>query len=148
VRAVRIALGVLGGLAIGYGGWRLLHGLPPPLLLLLGGWLLAAVAIHHGVLSPAVLAVGAGLRRYVPDRARGFVQGGLMVAAAVTIIAVPLILRQGSQPTGKAMLLADYRVNLLVLLAGIAVGTLIAYAVRVARDRTRGASTTSTASPT
>ena len=140
--AVRIVLGIVGGLAIVYGGLRLVHGLPPPLLLLLGVWLLAAVAVHHGVLSPAVLAVGAALRRFLPDRARGFVQGGLIVAGAVTIIAVPLILRQDSQPPGKAMLLADYRVNLLVLLAGIAAGTLIAYAVRVARDKTRDAGPT------
>jgi hypothetical protein len=91
--------------------------------------------IHHGLLSPAVLAVGAALRR-LPDRARGFVQAALIMTAAVTAIAIPLIIRQFSQPAAKAMLLQHYGVNLALLIGVIALGTLIAYAIRVARDRT------------
>lgn len=134
--AVRIALGVLGGLMIGYGAVRLLHGLPPAMLAIFGGWLLAVLIIHHGVLSPAVLAVGAALRG-LPDRGRAFVQGGLITAAAVVVIAIPLILQQFSQPPAKAMLLRDYRVSLLVLLLSVAGGTCLAYAIRVARGRRR-----------
>lgn len=132
---VRIALGVSGGLLMVYGSYRLVHGLATPVLLVLLAWLGAAVIIHHGLLSPLVIGVGAALRRLVPDRARGFVQAGLIIAAAVTLIALPLMLRQFSQPPAKAMLLQDYRVNLLVLLMIIAVGTCVAYAIRVARDR-------------
>jgi len=136
VRAARLALGGAGILMIGYGIVRLVHSLPAPMLALLGGWLLAVVIIQLAVLSPVILAVGVALR-VLPDRGRGFVQAGLIAAAAVTIIAIPLILRQHSQPAAKAMLLQDYRLNLLLLLALIAAGLAIAYAVRVARDRVK-----------
>lgn len=132
---IRILLGLLGGALVLYGVLWIIHGLPTPLLLVLGGWLVAVVVIHLGVLSPIVLAVGALLRRLVPDRGRAFLQGGLIAAGIVTVIALPLMLRQSSQPPAKAMLLQDYRLNLLVLLVIIAVATSIAYAVRVARDR-------------
>lgn len=137
MKTARIVLGVVGGVLLLYGVVRLVHGLPGATLLVLIGWLAAAVIIHLGVLSPLVLAVGAVLRRLVPDRGRAFVQAGLIMAAAVTVIAVPLMLRQFSQPPEKAMLLQDYRVNLLVLLVIIAVGTSLAYAIRVARTRAR-----------
>ena len=137
MRPLRIGLGAVGGLLLAYGAARLLHGLPLPTLLVLGGWLLAAMVIHHGLLSPAVLAVGAAVRA-VPDRARGFVQAALIMVAAVTVIAIPLIIRQFSQPVSKAMLLQQYGVNLALLVVIIALGTLIAYAIRVARERTSG----------
>lgn len=135
MKALRIALGVVGGVAVIYGVIRLVHGLPGATLLVLVGWLAAVVIISLGVLSPLVLAIGAGLRRFVPDRGRTYVQAGLIMAAVVTVIAIPLILRQFTQPPAKAMLLQDYRLNLLVLLVVIAVGTSVAYAIRVARDK-------------
>ncbi|HEU4546378.1 MAG TPA: hypothetical protein VFR88_08820 [Microlunatus sp.] len=134
MRVLRIGLGAVGGLLLAYGGFRLLHGLPLPTLLVLGGWLLAALVIHHGLLSPAVLALGAALRR-LPDRVRGYVQAALIMTAAVTVIALPLIIRQFSQPVAKAMLLQHYGANLALLIGVIALGTSIAYAIRVARDR-------------
>ena len=52
----------------------------------------------------------------------------------VTVVAVWLIARQGTQPPAKALLLQNYGGNLLLLLGIIAGVTLVAYAVRVARD--------------
>ena len=52
---LRIALGVVGVVAIGYGVGRLLLGLPVATLLVLGAWLLVVLLLHHGVLQPAVL---------------------------------------------------------------------------------------------
>ncbi len=135
MKPLRIGLGAVGGLLLAYGAFRLLHGLPLPTLLVLGGWLLGALVIHHGLLSPAVLAIGAALHG-LPDRARGFVQAALIMTAAVTVIALPLIIRQFSQPAAKAMLLQHYGGNLALLIGVIVLGTLIAYAIRVARDRT------------
>ena len=40
-------------------------------------WLVAAVIIHDGILSPLVLTIGAALRRFVPDRGRRYLQAGL-----------------------------------------------------------------------
>lgn len=136
MKIIRIVLGVAGGLLIGYGAARLLHGLPGPMLALLGGWLLAVLVIQLGVLAPLVLAVGAAVRG-IPDRGRGIVQAGLIIVGTVTLIAIPLMLRQFSQPPAKAMLLQDYRLNLLLLVVIIAAGLCFAYAIRVSRDRRR-----------
>ena len=131
---LRIALGAVGVIALGYGLGRLLLGLPVATLLVLGAWLLLALLLHHGVLQPVLLAVGAALER-IPDRARGFVQAGLIMVGTVAVIAAPLLLRERSQPPAKAMLLQDYGLNLAVLVVLIAVATLIAYGIARARPR-------------
>jgi hypothetical protein len=131
----RIILAVV-GVGVGtYGLFQLFTQLPRQTLVLLALWLIAALIIHDGLLSPAVVAVGAALRRYVPDRGRRYLQFGLIMAAMVTVIAVPLIYRANTQPPAKALLLQDFGINLTVLLAAIGGGTLIAYAIRVAQDR-------------
>jgi hypothetical protein len=131
----RIVLAAV-GLGVGtYGIFQLLTELPRQTLVLLALWLIGALIIHDGLLSPAVIGVGAALRRYVPDRGRRYLQFGLIMAAMITVIAVPMIYRTNTQPPAKALLLQDFRVNLTVLLAAIGGGTLIAYAIRVARDR-------------
>ena len=130
----RIVLAVL-GIGIGtYGISQLLTQIPRQTLLLLALWLIGALIIHDGLLSPAVIGVGAALRRYVPDRGRRYLQFGLIMAAMVTVIAVPMIYRANIQPPAKALLLQDFGINLTVLLAAIGGGTLIAYAIRVSRD--------------
>lgn len=133
----RIILGVL-GFGIGtYGISQLLTQIPRQTLALLALWLIGVLIIHNGLLSPAVVGVGAALRRYIPDRGRRYLQFGLIMAAMVTVIAVPLIYRANTQPPAKALLLQDFGINLTVLLAAIGGGTLIAYAIRVAQDRSR-----------
>jgi hypothetical protein len=135
MRVWRIVLGVV-GVGIGtYGISQLLTQVPRQTLMLLALWLIAALIIHDGLLSPAIVGVGAALRRYVPDRGRRYLQFGLIMAAMVTVVAVPLIYRAHTQPPAKALLLQDFGINLTVLLAAIGGGTLIAYAIRVARDR-------------
>jgi uncharacterized membrane protein len=134
MKVARIALAVVGIVLVLYGGGRILFSVPPPILVMLGIWMVGALLIQHGLVSPLVVAVGVALRR-VPDRGRRFLQVGLIVAAMVTAVAIPLILRQGTQPPAKALLLQNYAANLALLLGLIAVVTLAAYAVRVARDR-------------
>ena len=135
MKVARIVFAVVGIVAVLYGAGRILTSVPPPVLVVLGAWMVAAVLIQHGVVSPIVVAVGAAIRRMVPDRGRRFLQVGLIVAAMVTVVAIPLIVRQGTQPPAKALLLQNYAANLTLLLGLIAVVTLVAYAVRVARDR-------------
>ena len=135
MRSWRIVLAVVGIGTGTYGISQLLTQIPRQTLMLLALWLIAALIIHLGLLSPAIVGVGAALRRYVPDRGRRYLQFGLIMAAMVTVIAVPLIYRAHTQPPAKALLLQDFGINLTVLLAAIGSGTLIAYAVRVARDR-------------
>jgi hypothetical protein len=136
VKAWRILLAGTGvGLAL-FGVFRLVTEVPLRSVLFLAVWMLAAILIHDGVLSPLVVTVGWLLRRLVPDRARRFLQVGLIVSGLVTVIALPLIGLRGSQPAVKALLLRDYGANLALIIAIVAVVTLALYAVRVARDRT------------
>ena len=131
----RLVLGILGVLVVLYGIVNLLVHIPGQTLVWVAVWLIAAVIIHHGVLSPLVIAVSSLLRRVVPDRGRRYLQAALIMAVPVTVIAIPMIYRQGSQPPSKAMLLQNFTANLGLLLGIIGGLCLVGYAVRVARDR-------------
>lgn len=104
-------------------------------LFLLLVWMVGAVVIHDGVLTPLVLGVGAALRRWVPDRGRRYLQLFLVAGAMITAVALPMIYLEGSQPPEKAILLQDYGLNLTIALGLVAAVTLVLYALRVAKDR-------------
>ncbi len=133
MRRQRIAL-ACSGIALGlFGVFRLLTEIPITSDLLLVGWMIAAVVIHDGVLSPLVLGLGVLLGRVSP-RARRYLQSALVVAGLVTAIALPLIARHGSQPQVKAILQRNYAGNLTIIVSIVGVLALVLYAVRVARD--------------
>jgi hypothetical protein len=136
VRAWRISLATAGILLGLYGVFRLVTTVGFVELLVLAAWLVLAVVIHDGILSPAVVAVGWFLARTVPPRARRFLQGFLVVGGLMTVIAIPLILRKDTQPASKALLLQSYGANLTLLLALAAALSLLLYAVHVARRTT------------
>jgi len=120
-----------------YGVVRLLLEVPFSQLFALFTWLIGSVVLHDFVFSPAVVGVGALLARVLPARARRYVQAALIAGGLVAVIALPMILRQGSQPRVKAILLRDYSVNLLILLALITATAIALYLVqRVRGDRT------------
>ena len=98
MKVARIGLAVVGIVLVLYGAGRILSSVPPPLLVLLGVWLVGALLIQHGIVSPLVVAVGVALRRLVPDRGRRFLQIGLIVAAMVTVVAIQNILPQTKSP--------------------------------------------------
>jgi uncharacterized PurR-regulated membrane protein YhhQ (DUF165 family) len=147
MKAWRIILATVGILLLLYGIVRLLINIPNQELLWVALWLVAALIIHDALIAPGVVGVGWLLRRFLPDRARRFVQTGLIAAAAVTVIAIPMIIREGSQPPQKTLLIQNYAANLALLLGIIAGVTLAAYAVRVARDRSRPASSPAPTDP-
>ena len=130
----RLILGLVGLLVLLYGIVNLLIHIPISTLVWVAVWLIAAVVIHHGLISPVVVSVSSVLRRLVPDRGRRYVQIALVTAVPVTVIAIPMIYRQGSQPPSKALLLQNFTANLGLLLGIIAAVSLVGYAVRVARD--------------
>jgi hypothetical protein len=132
--AWRLIFAILGVLVVVYGIVNLVVHNPGQVVLWVAVWLVAAVLIHHGVLSPLVVAASWLLRRTVPDRGRRYLQAALITAVPVTVIAIPLIYRQGSQPPSKALLLQNFTANLGLLLGIIAGVCLVAYAIRVARD--------------
>lgn len=129
-RVIAIGGGVL---LAGYGALRLLTDVPGASLLRLVVWLVGALVINDLLLSPLVVAVGAALRRWLPDRPRRYVQAFAIMAAMVTLVAVPMIYLQGTFPPEKALLQQDFGLNLIVLLGLAALLCLLGYA----RDRHR-----------
>jgi hypothetical protein len=134
----RLVLGILGILVVLYGIVNLLVHIPIQTLAWVAVWVVAAVVIHHGVVSPVVIAVSSLLRRLIPDRGRRYLQTALIAAVPVTVIAIPLIYRQGTQPPAKALLLQNFTANLGVLLGIIGAVCLVGYAIRVARKPLSG----------
>ncbi|MFD3943329.1 hypothetical protein [Streptomyces sp. NPDC058579] len=113
---VRYALGALGVAMMGLGGVLTLRtGTAGEVVL----WLAGAIVLHDGLIAPLVLGAGP-LLAALP--ARGTVRGGLIVAGALTLVALPLMLRPGSAPNPTVLPL-DYVRNWLVLIGVVAVGT-------------------------
>ena len=134
MKAWRIAFAASGILLGLFGVFRLLTEVPIANLVVLAGWMIGAVIIHDGILSPAVIAVGWFVTRTVPARARRYVQGGLIAGGLITVVAIPLILRAGQEPASKAILRQNFGGNLTILLGLVAAASLLLYALRVARD--------------
>jgi hypothetical protein len=134
VRKYRIALGMAGGLLLTFGAFRLVTELDAGDLFALVLWLAAAVALHDGLIAPITVGTGVALTR-VPPRARRYLQGALLVGALITVIAIPLIARRGTQPESKAILLRDYATNLSLLLGMTAAVAVALYALRVLRHQ-------------
>lgn len=132
---VRVALGAAGLLLGLFGVFRLVTDVPPATLIVLAFWLIGALVIHDGMLSPLIVSISWVLARTVPPRARRYLQFALIVGGLVTVIALPMIHRQKVGPVQKALLRQDFTANLTIILAVVAVLSLAAYAVRVVRDR-------------
>lgn len=132
---LRVGLGAVGVLGIGYGALRILGNPKVSQPLHLAKWLIGAVILHDFILTPVVVGVGFLLTRAVRPRARRYLQGALVSGALVTAIAIPLIYRRGTGLPGKTLVQQNYGAHLALLLALIAAVTAAAYGVRVARDR-------------
>ncbi len=133
MRKYRIALSLGGVLLLTFGAFRLVTQLDASDLAALALWLVAAVLLHDLVIAPITVGTGVVLTS-VPPRARRYLQGALLVGALITVIAIPLIGRRGTQPESKAILLRDYSANLALLLGLTAAIALVLYAVRVLRE--------------
>jgi hypothetical protein len=140
---VRTVIGGLGLAALGYGVWLIARWPSHTKPISLATWLVGSLILHDGILVPATLIVGAVLALTVRPRARRYVQGFLIVAAVVTVVAVPLVIREGKAQPGQALLTQDYLSHLIWVLAAVAGLCLLAYVVRVVRDHRpdRGRST-------
>ncbi|MGW7365924.1 hypothetical protein ACWGI8_21425 [Streptomyces sp. NPDC054841] len=113
---MRVVVGAVGVALMGFGAW-LLFGAgdvrdPWDAVVWLGG----AVVLHDGLIAPLVLAVGF-LLAALP--ARGTLRAGLIVCGALTLIALPPLLRPGA-PTNPSALPLDYLRNWLLTLGVVA----------------------------
>src|SRR6478609_5848345 len=128
----RIALIVSGALLACFGALRLLTKLDHPDLVALVVWLVVAVVLHDLVIAPATVGTGVLLTR-VPPRARRYVQAALIAGAMVTVIAIPLIAREATQPSVKATLQRNYVANLALLLGLVIAVAVLLYLTRAWR---------------
>ncbi|MEO6700188.1 MAG: hypothetical protein ABI140_02480 [Jatrophihabitantaceae bacterium] len=134
-RTLRMALGGIGILVIGYGVLRLLTDAKDTKPSELVVWLVGSLLVHDAIIAPLVIGIGWLLSRYVPDRARAFVQAGLVTGGLISAIGVLLIWRQGkTSARSLALLQQNYLAHLLVLLAIVAAGTLGCYLIAVSRS--------------
>ncbi|MEV8068050.1 hypothetical protein AB0P32_18255 [Streptomyces sp. NPDC085995] len=110
-------------------------------------WLGAALAVHDMLIAPLVLLAGLALTRVGARGARGGVRGtcggvrgarggvrgpvrgALLVAGALTAVALPPLLRPGA-PANSSVLPLDYLRNWLLALAAVAAVTTALIAVR------------------
>lgn len=136
---IRIMLGAAGIALALFGAFRLLTQISFGGLAFLALWLVGALVLHDGIVAPGVLGLGTLISRKVPPRARRYLQGALIGAAAVTVIALPMIYRAHSQPKVKALLEQNFAANLALLVGVIAVVALLGYVVGLVRDHTRRA---------
>ena len=126
---LRLGLAAVGIVAIAFGALRILSSPEATKPLQLAKWLIAAVILHDAIFAPATVVVGWAVAKLVRGRAQAYVQAGLAVAVATTLIALPLMYRHGKSAPGTTLLTRNYAMNLLVLLAVIAVGVAIAFVV-------------------
>jgi len=138
VTRIRIALIVVGVLVIGLGGIVLLNDVNPARYLGIALWFAGALVIHDGLIAPVVLGVHLLLRRAgrrIPVAVILIVQGALVVAALMTALVAPEILKQGIGSANPTILPLDYAGNLLRFYAGLALVTAASIAIVLLRSR-------------
>ncbi|MFF8902428.1 hypothetical protein ACF082_33705 [Streptomyces lydicus] len=96
-------------------------------------WLGGAMVLHDALIAPLVLLIGLVLVR---GGARGPVRGALLVAGALTAVALPMLLRPG-KPANSSVLPLDYPRNWLLTLVAVATVTALVLAARRTRRSRR-----------
>ncbi|GKQ42039.1 hypothetical protein [Streptomyces sp. A012304] len=129
VSAVRVLTGAAGMALMGVGASLLVDVRDLAGVLV---WLGGAVLLHDAVIAPLVLFIGLVLVR---GGVRGPVRGALLVAGALTAVALPVLLRPG-KPANSSVLPLDYPRNWLLAMVAVATVTTFLLAVRGTR-RTR-----------
>jgi len=130
MKTLRLTVGAAGAALMGVGMSLLMDVRDLPHVLV---WLGGAVVLHDGVIAPVVLLAGLVLVR---GHGRGPVRGGLLVAGALTLVALPVLLRPG-KPANSSVLPLDYSRNWLIALVVVATVTAIWPVVRKLGRRRR-----------
>ncbi|CAN5182100.1 hypothetical protein BH09ACT5_BH09ACT5_21470 [soil metagenome] len=127
-QAALIALGVL---LLGIGGIVLLTDVSPARYGGIAVWFLGALVLHDGVAAMVVFGVSIAVRRAgrrIPLPVLAIIQGALVVAAIVTALVVPEILKQRIGTANPTILPLDYGLNLVLFYAGLTAVTAAAIA--------------------
>jgi hypothetical protein len=122
IRAIRALLGLAGAGLIGYGAHRIASGGLATDPADLARWLVAGVLGHDLLIAVVTAAGGWLLARLAPAPVRPAIQGGLLVAGSLVLIAVPVLSGRGGHGNPSTDPL-DYPRNLAIALAAVAAGT-------------------------
>ena len=138
-RGVLGARAALGATGVGFGLWGLwllISTVEPPALIRLPIWLGGAVFADDFFLVPTTVTIGWLVTRWSigPDRHRtiGAVRTTLLYVGLTTLIAIPLLLRQG-QGANPTVLPRDYHRDWLLLEATIIVAGAVVFLVQRSR---------------
>ena len=131
IRAALVAVGVLTMAYAGYG--IVTDPAADPVGILV--FLLAVLVGHDAVWMPVLLVAGALLTRVVPHRHRPVVRAAMLSAAAITLVALPLVLGFGRRPDNPSALPLPYGRNLTLVLLALAAATGLTLWARSAQDR-------------
>jgi hypothetical protein len=137
MRTARLLLGALGVATIGY---ALLAAAADPDVTPSRHtlFLLAVLALHDALLMPAFLLIGALAHHVAAGPSRAIIQAALIATAAVTLVALPLVLGYGRAADNPSALPRDYPTGLALVLAVIWVGATVAVlTARLAGSRPR-----------
>lgn len=142
MKTARVTLVVVGALAILLGAWVMYDTVKPKSIWGLLTWLIAAVILHDGIISPIVVGISVGMRRVgraIPPGVLAIVQAGVVVGCVFSLIVVPEIIRKAKVPKNDTVLSFDYGLRLALFWAAIAVVTAVVVALylRVRARRVR-----------
>jgi hypothetical protein len=90
------------------------------------------VVAHDFVLIPLAVGIGWLASRLLPPWARGAANAALLITLALTVVAIPFLVKAGTFPDNPSLLPLNYRRGLLV---AISVTWLVAAAVALAKRR-------------
>jgi hypothetical protein len=126
MRAIRVALLLLGLAAGGYGGWRLLDlGWANTRATLV--WLVGGVVLHDGVFAPVVLVVALLAVRVIRSDRLAPAVVALVILVPLTLLAVPELGRFGARADRPTLLDRDYWLGwsglVTLVVAAVASGT-------------------------
>ena len=141
MRRARVALIGVGVALLVLGGVVLINDVNPARYVGIAAWMLGSLVIHDGIIAFVVVGVSIALRRLgrsIPFVVLAIVQGALVVAAIVTGLVVPQMLKQAIGSENESILPLDYGLHLGLFYAGLAVVT--AAAIGVALVLRRGVS--------
>ncbi len=130
LRAVRTLLVLAGVVVAGYGVFGLVGDPSGPRTVGYPLFVLAGVLGHDLVLAPVALLTGAVLGRLVPIWLRGVLRGGLLVSGVLLLFGVPLALGFGHRASNPSALPLPYWRGLLIVLAGVWLGTAVVAVLR------------------
>lgn len=129
IRRWRIGLLVLGLLLLGLGGVVLLQEVNPKKYIGILVWFLGALIIHDGIIAPGVFVVTVLMRKRlqrVPGAVVAIIQCALAVAAIITLIVVPEIIKKQIGTLSSSILPQDYSLHLIGFYVAFAILTAIA----------------------